>query len=60
MSASAIVNEGRFKAWFYAGDPALVDIGFFLLSSGMFDIQVKETLSIDNCNTQLFGLGCID
>ena len=38
MTLSAVIDEGSFKARFYAGYFALVDIRFFLFSSSVFNI----------------------
>ena len=60
MALSTVVNESGFQGGLYAGDLTFVDIGFFLLAGAIFDIQVIQPLAVDQCNAQLFGLGCID
>src|SRR5690606_15556674 len=60
VTLGAKVDEGGFEAGFYAGNDALVDIGFLLLAVGVFDIQIVEALAIDQSDTQLFLLRCID
>src|SRR5690606_33410539 len=56
----AEVDEGGFKAGFDAGDAALVDIGLLLFSGPGLDVQVEQTLAIDECDAQLFWLGRIN
>ena len=56
----AEVDEGGFQAGFDAGDATFVDVGFLLLTSAGFDIQVVQFLAIYQCNAQLFGLSCVD
>ncbi len=43
-----------------AGDPALVDIGFFLFLGGHLDVEVQENLAIGDGDAQLFGLSRVD
>ncbi len=54
------VNEGSFETGLDAGDLALVDVGFFLFAGTGFDVQIKQALAVDQCDTQLFGLSCVN
>src|SRR5690606_32294161 len=56
----AEVDEGGFEARLYAGNASFVDTGFFLDSGAVLDVQVIQTLAIDQRNAQLFFLSCID
>ena len=60
MTIAAIVDECRFEAGLYPGDFGLIDIGLFLFPGLTFDIQVVKTLPIDQGNSQLLGVSCID
>ena len=40
MTFGTKINKGRFQAGFQPGDFAFIDIGFFLLTGAMFDVQV--------------------
>lgn len=60
MALCAKVDKRRFKAGFYAGDPAFVNVGFFLFTGAGFDIQVKKPLAVYQSYAQLFRVSCID
>ena len=60
VTFGAEVDESGFEAGFDARDAAFVDVGFFLLTSAGFDIQVIEFLAIYQSDTQLFGLSCVN
>ena len=57
MALRAVVNENGFERWLDAGDFRLVDVRLTLLLARVFDIEIDEFLAVDNCNTELFGLG---
>ena len=60
MSFGAKINECGLKARLYAGDFTLVDVCFFLDSCSVFDVEVVETLSINEGDAKFFFLRCID
>ena len=60
MAFGAEIDEGCFEAGFHSGYLALVDVGFFLNPGTVFDVQVVEFLTIDECHPKLFFLGRID
>ncbi len=60
MTFCTVIDEGRFKAGFDTGDFTFVDIGFFLFVSWAFDIQIVQTLTINQGNAQLLLLSCVD
>ena len=60
MTLCAVVDKRSFKAGFNARDFTFVDVGFFLFVSGAFDIQVVQTLTVNQGNAQLFLLSCVD
>ena len=57
---AAVLDEGGFQRRFEPGDAALVDVGFFLLFGGLFDVDVVQRLAIDDRYAQLFLLSCVD
>ncbi len=59
MPFSAVVNKCGFKAGFNAGNLAFIDVGFFLFVSRAFNIQIVQTLSVNEGDTQLFLLSCV-
>ena len=54
------VHEGGFEAGFDAGDLALVDVGFFLFAGTGLDVEIEQALAVYQCDTQLFGLSCVN
>ena len=60
MALGAVVDEGGFEAGLYAGDPTFVDVGFLGFPGRDFDIEVIDSLAINQRNTQLLFLGCVD
>ena len=32
----------------------------FLFAGTGFDVQIKQALAVDQCDTQLFGLSCVN
>ena len=60
MALSAVIDKRSFEAGFNAGDLTFVGVGFFLFVSGAFNIQIVQTLSINQGNAQLLLLSCIN
>ncbi|CDF96756.1 hypothetical protein BN844_2337 [Pseudomonas sp. SHC52] len=60
VALRAEIDKGSLKAWFDASNPAFIDVGLLLLACTGFDIQVVEALAVYQCNTQLFGLSCVN
>ncbi|MNN57412.1 hypothetical protein D3C81_1724010 [compost metagenome] len=60
MALRAEIDKGSLEAWFDASNPAFIDVGLLLLACTGFDVQVVEALAIYQCNTQLFGLSCVN
>ena len=56
VAISAVVDEGRLQAGFNTCDTGFVDARLFLFSAGVFDVEVVEFLTIDQCHTNLFCL----
>ena len=50
----AVVDEARFKARFDAGDDALVDVGLAGFAACRLDVDVDETLPVDDAHTRFF------
>jgi len=60
VAFSTVIDKCRFEAGFNTGDFTFVDIGFFLLVSGAFDIQIVQTLAVNKGNALLFLLRCVN
>lgn len=60
MTLGAIIDKSGFQAWFYAGNPAFINVGLFLFMAWAFNIQVVQFLAIDQGNTDFFFLRCIN
>ena len=60
MAFRAEVHKSGFQAWLYTGYATLVDIGFLLLTGAGFDVEVKQTLAVNQGYAQLFGMSRID
>ncbi len=60
MSLGAKIDEGCLEARLYSSYLAFIDIGLFLNPGTVFDVQVVEFLTIDECHPQFFFLGRID
>ena len=60
VALSAIVYEARFERGLDARNFTFVDVRFFLFAGREFYRKVIELLAVDQRNTQLFLLGCID
>ena len=56
----AVVDETGFERGLDAGDPAFVDVGFFLFAGGELDAEIVKFLTINQSDAQLFLLSCID
>ena len=60
VALGAEIDKGSLKARFDASNTAFIDVGLLLLACTGFDVQVVEALAIYQCNTQLFGLSCVN
>ena len=56
MAVRAVVDEAGFETGFDAGDDGLVDVALALFLGGRFNVQVNQFLTIDNGDTEFFGL----
>ena len=56
VALGAVVDERGFEAGLDAGDDALVDVAFALFFRGRFNVEVNQFLTIDNGDTEFFGL----
>ena len=56
MALGTIVNESGFETGLDAGNHRLVDIAFLLFLGGRFNVEVNEFLTINNGDTEFFGL----
>jgi len=59
VTLCAIIDKRSFKAGFNASDFTFVDVGFFLFVSRTFDIQIVQTLTVNQGNAQLLLLSCV-
>ena len=60
MARGAVIDETGLEGRFYPGNAAFIDVGFFLFSGSEFDTEIKKFLSINQSDSQLFLLSCID
>ena len=60
VALAAVLDERSFERRFQPGDPAFINIGFFLLFRRPFDIDVVEILAFDDGDAQFFSLRRID
>ena len=60
VSVSAILDKSGFQRRFNAGDAPFVNIGFFLLAGGSFNVEVIKPLSIHHGHAQLFLLSGVN
>ena len=60
VAIAAVFDKSGFQRGLQAGDPTLIDVALFLLFGRLFDVQVVKVLTINNCNPQLFFLGCVN
>jgi hypothetical protein len=51
-----IIDECSFQAGLDAGNDRFINVAFFLFFAGRFNVQVNELLTIDNGDTEFFGL----
>ena len=56
MALFAVIDESRFKAGFHTGNDTLVDVALALFLRGRFNVEIDEFLTIDNGDTEFFGL----
>ncbi len=56
VARGAVVDEAGFEGGFDSGDTAFVDVRFLLFAGGYVDTQIKELLSIDQCDSQFLFL----
>ena len=56
----SVVDETSFERGLYPGDPAFVNVGFFLFASGVLEVEVVKTLSIHHRDALFFGVRGID
>ena len=54
MALLSVVHKAGLKAGLYSSNNSLVDIALALLAPGGFDIEVDQSLTVDDGNTQLF------
>ncbi len=60
MPFRAKIHKCGFQTRLHTGDLALVYVGFLLNSGAILDIQIVESLPIDERNAKFFFLRCID
>ncbi len=60
VAFGAVIHEGRFEARLDAGDAALVDVGFLGFPGRDLDVEVVDSLAVNQRDAQLFFLSCID
>ena len=60
VTIGAEIDEGRLQARLDAGDAGFVDAGFLLLPAAIFDVEVVQLLSVNQCDAHLFGLSSVD
>ncbi len=56
VAVCAVINESSFQRGLDAGDHALVDVALPLLLGGRFNVEIDQFLTIDNGDTEFFGL----
>jgi len=59
MSLFAVVDKASFQGRLNTGNNTFVNIAFALFTTGSFDINIDEFLTINDGNSQLFLLSCI-
>ena len=60
VTVFAIVDEAGFQRGLDTGDDALVDIALATLASSGLDVNVDQSLTIDDGNPQFFRMGCVE
>ena len=56
VAVRAVIDEARFERGLNAGDDTLVDVALALLFRGRFNVEIDQFLTIDNGDTEFFGL----
>ena len=59
MAIFTIVYKAGLKAWLHTGHHGFVNIALARLTSGAFNINIDQLLTVDNRNPELFGMGCV-
>ena len=59
MPVAPVLDECSLETGFEPGDASLVDIGLAALALFHLDVEIDQTLSIDDRNAQLFALRCV-
>ena len=59
MAFFTIIYKASFERRLNASNDTFVNIAFALFTTGSFDIDIDEFLTIDDGNSQLFLLSCI-
>jgi hypothetical protein len=59
MAVGTEIHKRSFQTGLDTGDAAFINVGFFLFTRAGFNVQVKQSLSIDQSYAQLFGVSCI-
>ena len=60
VALRAEVDKSGLEAGFDASNATFIDVGLLLLAGARFYVQVIQALAIDQSNTQLFGLSCVN
>ena len=60
VTLRAVVDEASFETRLYPSDATFVDVGFLLLLRGYLDVEIVNSLSINQCYAQLLFLSCVD
>jgi hypothetical protein len=60
MALGTEIHESGFQAGFHSGHLAFIDIGFLLDAGAVFDIEVVESLTVDECYPEFLLLGGVD
>ena len=60
LTLAAELYECGFQAGFNTGDAGAVDIALFLLVSIVFDVEIKQFLTINKRDAEFFRLGRIN
>ena len=60
MPVGAILDKSGFQRRFNPGDAPFVNIGFFLLAGGGFNVEVIKPLAIHHGHAQLFLLSGVN
>ena len=60
MALGTEIHESGFQAGFHSSHLAFIDIGFLLDAGAVFDIEVVEALTVDECYPEFLFLGGVD